>query len=403
MSAERLALIEPLLRSMVDELGIAGVSVIITRRGRTVVAAQYGYRDRETAAAMTDDTIFRVYSMTKPVVATAFMTLVDDGRVALDDPVSRFIPAIAATKVLDDDGRLVEQVRPMRIVDLLTHTCGMINELQPTPVAALYRQAGINSDSTRSLHELLGVLVDLPLAFQPGQRWQYGMGLDVIGALIETIADQPLGAFLEQRIFRPLAMIDTAFAVRDDSLGRLAAMYGSPDVLARGQTGEALYEAWTTGDNRRRDVTDTYPADAPDVFARGGFGLFSTAIDYQRFAQMLLDDGGLDGTRILQPPTARLMRRNQLPDGLLPWVHGGQPVLGYGFGLGSSVLVDPTAAESPCATGTHGWPGAATTHYWVDPANQLLGILMAQSMMRLDTPDEDLKTLVYQAITDSSN
>jgi CubicO group peptidase (beta-lactamase class C family) len=195
-------------------------------------------------------------------------------------------------------------------------------------------------------------------------------------------------------------MTDTGFAVPESERGRLAAMYGRPDVLGRGQTSMGIYEAWMPGEDERRDVTDTYPDDAPDVFARGGYGLFSTAGDLARFAQMLLDDGELDGARVLAPDTVRLMYRSHLEDALLPWESGGQPVVGFGFGLGSSVLIDPMRPGGVTSAGTHGWPGAASTHYWVDPVQDVIGVLMAQSMMRMDQPDVALQAVVYEAIID---
>jgi CubicO group peptidase (beta-lactamase class C family) len=400
MDDARLAGIDALLQSYVDELGFVGVSVVVARRGETVFVGHHGQRDREADLPMTADTIFRLYSTTKPIVATALMTLVDDGRLALTDPVATWIPAFATLRVLGGDGRLVEQVRPVRVVDLLTHTSGLTNELQATPVAALYQQAAIHADASRPLTQFVDALTELPLAYQPGERWHYGASIDVAAALIEVIADRPLGQFLDERLFGPLGMTDTGFAVPDAERGRLAAMYGRPDVLGRGQTALGIYDAWVRGEDERRDVSATYPADAPGVFARGGFGLFSTSGDLLRFAQMLLDDGELDGKRVLAPETVQLMHRNHLDAALLPWESGGQPVLGYGFGLGSSVLADPEAAGRASSPGTHGWPGAACTEYWVDPGQEVIGILMAQSMMRMDQPVVALEALVYDAIVD---
>ncbi len=400
MSSERLARIDELLQSFVDDDGFVGVSAVVSRRGETVYSGERGQRDREADLPMTDDTIFRLYSTTKPMMACALMTLVDEGRLALTDPVATWIPAFATVRVLSPDGQLVTPGRPVRVLDLLTHTSGLTNELQDTPVAALYQQAGIHADATRSLAEFIDALTELPLAFQPGERWHYSASLDVAARLIEIIADQPLGEFLDERIFRPLGMADTAFGVPTAEHGRLAAMYGRPDVLGRGETAMGIYEAWTRGENERRDVSSTYPADASDVFARGGFGLFSTRADLLAFARMQLGDGAVDGTRVLAPETVRLMYRNQLDAALLPWEAGGQPVVGFGFGLGSSVLMDPAAAGRAASAGTHGWSGAACTHYWVDPRQDLVGILMAQSMMRMDEPDVALQALVYDAIVD---
>jgi CubicO group peptidase (beta-lactamase class C family) len=399
-SDERFGRIDELLQSFVDEQGFVGASVAVFRHGEIVYAGERGQRDREADLPMTADTIFRLYSTTKPIVATAMMTLVDEGRLALDDPVATWIPAFATLRVLGADGRLVEPVRPVLVVDLMTHTSGLTHELQDTPVALLYQQAAIHADGTRSLAEFVDAVTTLPLAFHPGERWHYGASLDVAGRLIEIVAQRPLGQFLAERIFEPLGMTDTAFGVPAAERGRLAAMYGRPDVLGRGQSAMSIYEAWTRGENERRDVSDTCPADAPDVFARGGYGLCSTRGDLLRFARMQLGDGELDGTRVLAPETVRLMYRNHLPAALLPWENGGQPAVGYGFGLGSSVVMDPDAAGRRASAGTHGWAGAACTHYWVDPRQNVIGILMAQSMMRMDAPELALEALVYDALGD---
>ena len=210
---------------------------------------------------MTSDTIFRIYSMTKPVTAVAFMTLVEEGRIALDDPLVRYLPRFESMRVLADDGRLVDAARPIVMRDLLTHTAGMTHELQPTPAAGRYRQAHLHYDATRTLAEFTDVLAGLPLAFQPGARWHYSAGLDVVARVTEVVTGQPFGAFLRSRIFAPLGMDNTGFAVAPEDLARLAAMYGLPDVFALGLTPEALAEAVPAGIEQRRDVSTTHPTD----------------------------------------------------------------------------------------------------------------------------------------------
>ncbi len=398
-TTDRLAPIDRFVSDLVTNRRFAGVSVTVADRDGVIRSSHHGYRDREAGLTMADDTIVRIYSMTKPIVATALMTLYDEHRFELDDPIASYIPALGAARVLEA-GRLVEPIRPITIGDLLTHTCGMTHELQDTPAAALYRDARLNGDPSRPLADLIETLADLPLAFQPGTRWHYGMGLDVAAHLIERIADQPLGAFLDERLFTPLGMTDTAFGVSDDHRGRIATMYGGPDVLAPGQTIDAILKAWDNGTDEQRHVDATYPFDKAHTFARGGFGLFSTPADYTRFTRMLLNDGELDGARIVEPSTISMIRRNHLPPALLPFENGGQPVNGYGFGLGSIVLTDVAAAGGVGSVGDHGWSGAASTHYWVDPVLDLTVVLIAQSMMRMDQPDHDLKTVIHRALAD---
>ncbi|MGI9612535.1 MAG: serine hydrolase domain-containing protein [Acidimicrobiales bacterium] len=401
MSSARLERIAPVMQSYVDDRGVVGISTMICRRGEIVHRAQFGHRDREADLAMTDDTIFRIYSMTKPIISTALMMLQEEGAFQLEQPVAKFIPAFGATKVMAADGSLVDQERPMEIRHLLTHTSGLTYDFMvDTPVAGLYREARIMNDAARPLGDLVDELASIPLSFQPGARWHYSVGIDVAARLIEVLANQPLGEFLADRLFGPLGMVDTGFAVDDAELGRLSAMYGLPDLIGRDYDGNQLVEAALGGFNERIDVTATYPTDAPDVFARGGLGLFSTAGDYLRFAQMLLGGGELEGQRLLGRKTLELMHTNHLPAELIPFEILGQPMPGMGFGLGSRVMVDVAQSAGPGSIGEYGWAGAAKTYYWVDPSEELLGLFMSQYMTGIEQPDRDFRSLVYQAIAD---
>ncbi len=401
MSAERLERIDPIMQSYVDGRGFAGLSVLLARRGQTVFSAQYGNRDKEAGKPVTEDTIFRIYSMTKPIISTALMLLFEEGRVRLIDPVATYIPAFADTKVLAEDGALVDPIRPVVVRDLLTHTSGLTYDFMPgSPVAEQYRDARLINDAGRSLEGMIDELAQLPLAFQPGTRWHYSLGIDVAARVVEVVSGQPLGEFVQQRMFGPLNMTDTGFAVPPAKLDDVAAMYGLPDIAGKGQSMEGLVVAALAGVNVRSDVSDTYPTDAPDVFARGGHGLFSTARDYLRFAQMLLNGGELDGQRLLGRKTLDLMHSNHLPPALLPYEIGGIPNPGFGFGLGSRVMMDPAATGGPGSVGEYGWAGAAKTYYWVDPVEDLVGVLMTQYMVGMDMPEQDLRALAYQAIVD---
>ena len=255
-------------------------------------------------------------------------------------------------------------------------------------------------DAQCSLEAAIDDLARFPLAFQPGSRWRYSVGIDVAARVIEVISGRPLGVFLRERLFEPLGMADTAFGVPPEKRNRLAAMYGRPDVIASGPTMSSELEAWAKGVNDRLDVSKSYPVDSPDVFMRGGHGLFSTIGDYFRFAQMLANGGELDGERILGRKTLELMHSNLVPAALLPLEIGGLPLPGYGFGLGSRVLLDVAQSGAPGSVGEFGWSGAAKTHYWVDPKEELVGLFMTQSMMSFDLPELDLRALAYQAIDD---
>jgi CubicO group peptidase (beta-lactamase class C family) len=400
MSGKRLERIRPVMQAYVDRGVYAGISTLIARRGKVVHAEQIGWRDKEAQLPMSADTIFRLYSMTKPIICTALMTLFEEGRSRLIDPVSKYIPTLANLKVLTVDGSLVEPVRPINLRDLMTHTSGMTYHfLEDSPVSKLYEHAKL-LDASCSLEVAIEDLARFPLAFQPGSRWHYSVGIDVVARVIEVISDRPLGVYLRERLFEPLGIFDMAFEVPPKKQNRLAAMYGRTDLITPGPTVRSTLEAWRNGFNERIDVSVTYPTSSSGVFVRGGHGLFGTAGDYLRFAQMLLDGGQLDGARILGRKTLDLMHANHLPATLLPLEIGGLPLAGYGFGLGSRVAMDVAQTTAPGSVGEFGWSGAAKTHYWVDPQEQMIGLFMTQSMMSYDFPELDLRALAYQAIAD---
>jgi CubicO group peptidase (beta-lactamase class C family) len=399
MSARRLERIGPAMQAYVDRGVYAGITTLIARRGKVVHKGEFGWRDKEVDSPITPDTIFRLYSMTKPIVCVALMTLLEEGRFRLIDPVARYIPAFGGVKVREADGSLVDPVRPVMVRDLMTHMSGLsYHFVDESPVGKMYQGAKV-FDAECSLEAAIEDLARLPLAFQPGSRWRYSVGIDVAARVIEVISGRPLGVLLRERLFEPLGMTDTAFGVPTEKRSRLAAMYGRPDVIA-GVTVSSELEAWSKGVNDRLDVSKSYPVDSPDVFVRGGHGLFGTTGDYFRFTQMLANGGELDGVRILGRKTLELMHSNHVPVALLPLEIGGLPLPGYGFGLGSRVLMDVGQSGAPGSAGEFGWSGAAKTFYWVDPKEELVGLFMTQSMMSFDLPELDLRALAYQAIDD---
>jgi CubicO group peptidase (beta-lactamase class C family) len=402
-SSERLARIRPVMQSYIEHHGFAGFSTMLARRGRVIHFEQVGCQDREMHTELSADTIFRIYSMTKPIICVAFMTLYEEGRFQLLDPVAKFLPAFGKVRVLTGttlaDAQEVDLIRPITLLDLLTHTAGLTyNFLEESPVSELYRQARLFDDADRTLEAMIGELSRLPLAYQPGTKWHYSMAIDVIAHLIEVISGQPLQDFLLERLFVPLGMTDTGFSVPPHAQHRIATMYGHPDIATH--TFSQILEAWNTGFNERIDVETTYPATNTHSFARGGHGLFSTAGDYLRFAQMLLNRGALDGVRILAPTIVDFMHMNHVSPALLPFEIGGIPRSGYGFGLGSRVLLNVAESALPGSQGEYGWAGAAKTYFWVDPKEELIGILMAQYMLDFDLPEKAFQVLAYQALVD---
>ena len=404
MNSERLEFIAPALQRYVDSAGYGGFTTLVMRRDKLVYAGQVGWQDREAGTEMAADSIFRIYSMTKPIVCTALMTLYEEGRCQLVDPVSKFIPAFAATKVLGADGKLEDQnmLRPMQVRDLMLHTCGLSYDFfEDYTIGQQYRDARLMNDPTRTLEQLMAELATIPLAFHPGTKWHYSLGIDVAAHLIEVIADMPLADFLQERLFNPLGMTDTAFGVPESERGRLAAMYGHPDLIGPGMTFQQLFGHFLEKNmDRRDDVAATYPCDAPEVFQRGGLGLFSTAPDFLAFARMLLDGRTPDGRRIIGRKTLDLMHANHLTPAQLPIMLGGAPMPGWGFGLGSRVAMDVGQLGVSGTPGEFGWAGAAKTYYWVDPAEELAAVLMTQFMIGFDLPEFDFRALVYQAIDD---
>lgn len=403
MSAQRLERVTPALQKYVDQGNYPGFTALVSRRGQLVHATRVGWQDREAEVPVAEDTIYRLYSMTKPIVCTALMTLFEEGKFQLVDPVAKWIPAFATTQIAGPGGTLEDQspLRPMQIRDVMSHTSGLTYDfLEDFPVAEQYRAKRLMNDPTRTLEELIDELATIPLAFAPGTMWHYSLGTDVTARLVEVISGQSIGDFLRERLFEPLGMKDTAFGVPESERGRLSAMYGLPDLIAPDMTFSTLAGAFASGDFGRRDVEPTYPSDAPDTFQRGGLGLFGTASDYLRFANMLLTGRAQDGTRILGRKTLELMHTNHLAPDLLPYVLGGAPAPGYGFGLGSRVAMDIGQSALAGSPGEFGWSGAAKTYFWVDPVEEIVGVLMTQHMVGFDLPEADFRAVVYQAIED---
>jgi CubicO group peptidase (beta-lactamase class C family) len=384
------------MQAYVDSGDFSGITTLLARRGKIIHFDHSGVRDMASQEPLDSSTIFRIYSMTKPIVCTALMTLYEEARFHLFDPLAKYLPAFAKVKVWNGyDQPLMDPVRPILIRDLFTHTAGLTyNFLEDTPVSKMYLDAGLLSDSEASLESVIAGLVRLPLAYQPGSRWHYSMSIDVLAHLIEVLSGRPLQDFLKERVFSPLGMSDTGFSVSAQNCSRVAAMYGHPDITTH-QFTEIVTSA--TGPV---DVSKTYPSDNTTTFARGGHGLFSTASDYLRFAQMLLNRGELDGERIISPAVADLMHSNHLPSNLMPYSIAIVAMPGYGFGLGSRVLMDPAASGLPGSAGEFGWAGAANTYFWVDRQLELIGIFMTQHMISIEPAQRDFQVLVYQALVE---
>ncbi len=371
MSTEKLAKIKPAIQAFIDDEKIAGASVIVARKGKIVLFETFGMMDMEAKKTMKQNTIFRFYSMTKPVTSVAAMMLYEEGKLKLDDPVSKYIPEFKGLKVYAESGKHVEQEREMSIRDLFRHTSGLTyGFFGNTPVDKMYR-AGNVFDWDSSLEDMIDKLSEIPLLHQPGKKWHYSVSTDVLGYIVEKISGQSLDKFFRQRIFKPLKMNDTAFYVPAKKVDRFAACYG-PNL---------------TGGLK---ITDE-PAKSRYLKKRsllsGGGGLVSTARDYLRFCQMLLNKGQLDGERLLRPETVEMMTKNQLPDSIKRGEDGG-------FGLGFSVRLK----DGKFPKGEYGWGGAASTHFWISPKNDLIVIALSQYMPFSARLENTVKPLVYDSI-----
>lgn len=403
MNEERLSRIRPCMQAYIEQDQLTGISTMVAHKGQIVWNDQVGWQDKEQQIPLKADAIFRMYSMTKPVICTALMMLHEQGKFHLFHPIGQYLPAFQNLKVLEADPngqRLVPAQREVTLRDLLTHTSGLTYDfLEDFPVGQLYRDAKLSHDGSRTLAAMIDELARQPLAFQPGTQWHYSLSIDVLAHLIEVLSGQPLGDFLQEQLFTPLGMTDTGFHVPAHKQSRCASMYGVIDLVGENVTFHEILAAWTTEKRKKLDVSQTYPLDRPGQFARGGVGLYSTLEDYMKFAQLLLNQGAWDGQQIVGRKTLELMHSNHLPAALCPY-HIANLVFwkGYGFGLGSRVLLDPAASEMPGSVGEFGWAGAAKTYFWVDPQEELIGLFMSQHMMGLETPDKDFQVLTYQAL-----
>jgi CubicO group peptidase (beta-lactamase class C family) len=387
LSPAALGAIAPALQAHVDSAHIAGALAVIAREGRIAYFETVGSMDVQRRVPMRRDAIFRIYSMTKPVVAAGIMKLVDQQKVSLEDPVAKYIPAFADVKVFAGGSADAPVLRaadsPMTIRHLLTHTGGLAYGLTNGPVDTIFRRAAMY-DPARTLEQFSDSIARLPLLFSPGMSWSYSSGIDVAGRVIEVASGESLDRFLEEQIFAPLRMHDTSFRKRRSMKGRIATLYG------RGSQGE-LQEV--TGGT----LQGMFEPEARFLWGSGG--LLSTVDDYLRFAQMLLNGGVLEGRRVLSEASVRTIVTDQLPAVLSPV--SGPPLIekGYGQGLAGTVLVDSTLTTLPGPPGIYRWSGYVGTYFWIDPRNRLVAMVWYQlSPGRLYPIEQQFQRLVYSAL-----
>ena len=394
--SQRLAKLDAYMAKAVADGRVAGLWTLLARHGQVVSDKTYGVRSLATGAPMTRDTIVRLYSMSKPITGVAMMMLFEDGRWQLDDPITKFVPEFKALKVMtaaDADGRrsIQDMKRPPTMRELMSHTAGFGYGLgDQHPVDKLYREKGVLS--ANGLADMIKRTAEIPLMFQPGTKWSYSSAVDIQGYIVEKLSGQKFGEFLQQRIFTPLKMTDTAFYVSRDKAARLAAVYAGNPKTGKIEEVKELFGM----------PMPTYLE--PPSMESGGGGLVGTIGDYARFAQMIANKGELDGARLLSPASVEMMGTNMIPKDVLVASNGVGAARfneAVGFGLDFMVVNDPRAAGTLEGKGSMSWGGAAGTWFWVDPTNDLIFVGMIQRMG--DTGGDPLgtmaRTLTYQALT----
>jgi CubicO group peptidase (beta-lactamase class C family) len=395
MSSTRLRNVSRLVQSYIDQQKLPGAISLVARHGQVVDFETYGSMDVERNTPMRSDALFRFYSMTKPIASVGLMMLYEEGKFQLDDPASKFIPELKNLKVFvsgtADSFEVRDPSREMTVRDLLMHTSGLVARDTASPVGELYRRAGFaGGDSKGTLADMIGKLARIPLQVDPGSRWIYGISTDLVGYLCEVISGRPLDRYLEERVLGPLGMVDTSFTVPASKVERFAALYAP-------RTGSPQYKL----------VDD--PATSGYVGGRtyfsGAGGLVSTAADYLRFCKMLNNGGELDGVRILGPRTLNLMTINHLPGGkdlaTMAQNAGETQREGQGFGLGFAVLLDQAEAQIIGTPGEYYWGGAASTAFFVNPAEDLIMLFLTQLRPSSTYPiRRELRATIYSALVE---
>ena len=385
-----LSRLDDLLKGYVDDGKLAGITALLWQGGSETYFAAHGMADINAGLPMARDTVFRVYSMTKPIASVALMMLWEEGLFDLDDPVAKFLPEFDDMKVWvsgeGDDMKTVAADKPITVRHLLTHTSGLVNpRFEDSPLQQMYADAGLaGSNSKGTTAEIVGRLASLPLGFHPGTQWRYSMATDIVGYLVSVLSGKGLDEFLQERIFDPLGMTETGFQLTPELTPRFAANYG-PDEAG----GLKCIDDPATSKYRE------WPA-----HLSGGGGLVSTADDYLRFARMVLGGGTFDGMRIIKSETADLMRQNHLPADIdqMGGAFNQEDWHGIGFGLGYSVILDP-ATVGYGNRGLHGWTGAASTLFFVDPEIDLIAMTFAQFMPSYAYPlRAEFRRAVYAAL-----
>ena len=374
----------------------AGIEWLVEARGSELARGQAGFADAERKTPIPDGAIYRIYSMTKPVVSVMALILVGQGRLRLYDFLGALDPRFENMTVILPSGEVQPAQRPITVEDLLTHRAGFTYDfITGCHVGPLYAERDITSDGQCSLDDMMGRLAELPLAFQPGSQFRYSVCTDVLAHVVERAAERQIDDLLKEHIFDPLGMTDTAYFVPAEKRDRLMPLYGPTDLQALSPLEPHPHELTRSDDEY---VENMYPSNQPGRFRRGGHGLFASLEDYGRFARMLLDGRTADGAPLLSRKTIEMMRANRIPQEQLPLMIGMNALPGYGWGLGVRVMLDLGQAQSLTGIGELGWAGAASTYFWVDPLEQMIGVVMTQYLASMLPLTDDLRAAAYQSL-----
>lgn len=382
MLAEELAKVGPIVEGFIRKKQLAGANVLVLRKGEIVYQESFGLRDLETKAPMENDTLFRIYSMTKALTSAVALMLCEEGKLSLDDPIEKYLPELAKPEVLVTEGHAVSAKRKPTLRDLLRHTGGFANLRAGSLVGRSYRE-GLPGPDQRTLNDLIVNVGKSALMYQPGTRWVYGVSSDLLAAVVAKAAGKPFEEVITTRLIKPLGMVDTAYSVPEEKAGRLSSSYRTRKLGGLGIVDPAA---------QSRALKD------PSMKG-GGSGLISTITDYARFLQMIANGGEFQGKRYLREDTVNLMRTNQLPRQLKAISFGEEERHGTGFGLGFCVrYTHDDRWDKDAAIGEYGWGGAASTHYWISPKHDLVVITMEQTMPYNWNLERSLKPIIYGAV-----
>jgi CubicO group peptidase (beta-lactamase class C family) len=389
----RSARIQEAAQRYIDNNTFAGIEWLVQRRGEDLARGQVGYADT-AKKAIPKNALYRIYSMTKPITSVMALILIEQGKLRLYDMLPQFDKRFAQMTVLSADGQIAPAQRPITVEDLLTHRAGFTYEFIPgCHIAQYYQSAEVSSDGKVSLDEMMRRLAELPIAFQPGSQFRYSVATDVLAHVCEKAAGRGIDELMKEYIFDPLGMNDTAYCVPAAKRNQMLPMYGISDITDLAPLKPRPQELTPA------DVEDMYPSNLPSTFRRGGHGLFSTLDDYTKFARMLLNGKSPDGKAILSRKMIEAMRINRIPPSQLPLTIGPNALRGYGWGLGVRVMIDVGQAMSLTGDGELGWGGAASTYFWVDPKEELTGVVMTQYLGSLLPMNDDIRVAAYQMLS----